>query len=374
MRFWKVLPLGVISLLLGGCGQFFPKESSNPTPPGGSGNYVYVANGETGTIAGFSVGTSSIAAVSGSPNSLGVAPSAMAATPSGSFLYVSSIAGVIFGYSIGSNGALTLLNGGSPLISSITPTAMAVDQSGNWLIAVDPTPIAYIFPINTSTGLLGQQAQLTLDPGVQNTTELQNTIVFSPNNNFVYISLGAGGVDTFTFNATTGALTGPTGNLKPKQSTNGAQGLAVDPGNKYLFVAESGTDIVRVLSIGTTGGVTEVTGSPYAVGVGPTAVLVDSTGSYVYVANKTSNTISAFLLSATGGLTAIAGSPFTTGTTPVGLAEDITDKYLEVANTGGSPDLQLFSILTTTPGALQSFATATTGTDPTGALAVVSAK
>jgi 6-phosphogluconolactonase (cycloisomerase 2 family) len=368
MRFWKVLPLVVVSLLLGGCGKFFPKESSNPTPPGGNGNYVYVANGETGTIAGFSVGTSSIAAVSGSPNSLGVAPSAMAATPSGSFLYVSSIAGAIYGYSIGSNGALTLLNSGSPVVSQISPVAMKVDATGNWLIAVDLTPIAYIFSINSSTGLLTSAGQINLDAGTP------NTIVFSPNNNFVYISLEGGGVDTFTFNASTGVLTGPTGNLSPKQSSNAAQGLAIDPGNKYLFVAETGTGIVRVLSIATTGKVTEVTGSPYTVGVGPSAVLVDSTGSYVYVANKTSNTISAFLLSATGGLTEIAGSPFTTGTTPVGLAEDITDKYLEVANSGGSPDLQLFTILTTTPGALQSFATATTGTDPTGALAIVSAK
>jgi 6-phosphogluconolactonase (cycloisomerase 2 family) len=103
-------------------------------------------------------------------------------------------------------------------------------------------------------------------------------------------------------------------------------------------------------------------------------VLVDSTGSYVYVANSGSNNISAFLLSPTGALTAISGSPFSTGTTPVSLAEDTSDAFIAVACSGGSPDMQVFSISTTTPGALTSFATATTGTDPTGASVVVSAK
>jgi DNA-binding beta-propeller fold protein YncE len=131
---------------------------------------------------------------------------------------------------------------------------------------------------------------------------------------------------------------------------------------------------LRVLSIGTSGALTELTGSPYTTGLGPSGVIVDSTGSYVYVANRTANNVSAFLLSATGALTQISGSPFSTGTSPVDLTEDISDKYVAVACSGGTPDLQVFQILTTTPGALNSFTTSTTGTDPTGAAAIVAAK
>jgi 6-phosphogluconolactonase (cycloisomerase 2 family) len=94
----------------------------------------------------------------------------------------------------------------------------------------------------------------------------------------------------------------------------------------------------------------------------------------VYVANRTANNISGFLLSTTGALTQISGSPFTTGTNPVDLAEDTTNTYIAVACSGGTPDLQVFTLGTTTAGALDSFATATTGTDPTGAAAIVSAK
>ena len=99
-------------------------------------------------------------------------------------------------------------------------------------------------------------------------------------------------------------------------------------------------------------------------------MLVDSTGSYVYVANRTEGNISAFLLTNSGALTAIAGSPFSTGSLPVEMVEDKTKTYIAVVCAGGSPDLQVFTIGTTTPGALTSLGTATTGTDPTEASSI----
>ena len=148
-------------------------------------------------------------------------------------------------------------------------------------------------------------------------------------------------------------------------------GLAVSPSGSYLFAAETVTGGVRVFSIGTNGVLTETSGSPYTTNTGAWSVLVDSTGSYVYVANRTSGTVSAFLLTNTGALTAVSGSPFATGSLPVALVEDKTKAYIAVVCSGGNPDLQVFSISATTPGALTSFATAKTGTDPTGASSLV---
>jgi 6-phosphogluconolactonase len=366
MRFWKVLPLAAATIFLSACGQFFVK----PTGGGGTntGNYLYVGNSAVASIAGFSLGASGLAAVSGSPNTLSATPSAIATTPGGSFLYASSLAGAIYGYSIGSTGGLTLLNSGSPVVSQISPVAIKVDITGNWLIAVDLTPTAYLFSIDASTGLLTAEGNIPLDAGTP------NRIVFTPNNSLVYVALGTGGVDILTFNSSTGSLSGPTGLLKPMQTVNADQGLAVDPGSKYLFVTETGLNGLRVLSIGTSGALTELSGSPYTTGLGPNGVLVDSTGSYVYVANRTDSTASGFLLSATGGLTAIAGSPFATGANPVDLVEDMSNTYVAIACSGGTPDLEVLTIGTTTPGALQTFAKATTGTDPTGAAAVAAAK
>jgi 6-phosphogluconolactonase (cycloisomerase 2 family) len=369
MRLWRVLPLAVILPLLGGCGKFFVPQTSSGGGGTSTGNYIYVANETTSSIAGFSVGTSALSVISGSPYSLGISPDAIAITPSGSFLYASSLGGAIYGYSIGSNGALTLLNSGNPVVSQLSPLAVKVDPTGNWLVAVDPTPAAYVFSINTSTGLLTSEGNIPLDVGTP------DDIVFTPNESFVYVSLGTGGVDILSFDSGTGALSGPTGKLSPLQTVNADQGMAVDPGSKYLFVTETGQNGVRVMSIAANGALTNVSGSPYATGLGASSVLVDSTGSYVYVANRTANNISAFLLSTAGALTAISGSPFTTGINPIDMAEDTTDTHIAVACAGGSPDMQVFTIdTTTTPGALTSFGTATTGTDPTGAGAVAATK
>ena len=355
-------------MMVAGCGKFFVPQSSSGGGGTNTGNYLYAANVTTSSIAGFAVGTSALSVVSGSPNTLGVAPSSIAVTPSGDFLYASSLGGAVYGYAIGTGGALTLLNNGSPVVSELSAAAIQIDPTGSWLVAVDLTPAAYLFSINASTGALTSEGSIPLDAGTP------NQIVFTPNDSFVYVSLQTGGVDILSFNSSTGALSGPSGKLAPLATVNADLGLAVDPASKYLFVTETGENGVRVLTIATAGALKENSGSPYSTGLGPSSVLVDSTGSYVYVANKTANNISAFLLSTTGGLTAISGSPFTTGTTPVALAEDVGDTHIAVVCSGGSPDMQVFTISTTTPGALTAFATATTGTDPTGAVAIAAAK
>jgi 6-phosphogluconolactonase len=199
-------------------------------------------------------------------------------------------------------------------------------------------------------------------------------MLITANSSFVYVSLGTLGVQVLTL-GTGGALsigTAPTFLPPLSTSTSPADyGLASNPSSTFLFVAEINTGL-RELSIGTNGTLNEISGSPYAVGTGPTGVALDVTGSYVYVANKGSNNISAFTLTAASGkLTAIAGSPFSSGgLLPIALLNDNSKKYVAVINSGANGsnnnnDLQLFSFDATTDGKLDPIATATTGTDPT---------
>lgn len=380
MRSWRLLfriASVVVLLCVAGCGKFFVPENGNGSGGGsGSSDYFYVGNQTTGTIAGFSVGTSNLSNTSNSPYSIsvGLTPTSMAVTPNGSYVYVGSVAGGIFGFSVSSNGSLSTLNSGSALVSGVAPAVIGVDPTGAWLVEIDlgtttTAPIAHLFAINSSSGLLTQQGNpLGLDVGSP------NGIVFTPSNGLVYVSLGTGGVDVLTLNSS-GVLTKTNQFLQPLGAQDADTGMAVDPGGKYLFIAETGSKGLRVLSIASTGVLTEVTGSPFQTGLGPTAVLVDSTGSYVYVANRTDGTISAFTLASTGVVTAISGSPFTTGSQPSGLAEDTAHAHIGVANAGGSPDFQVFTIgsaTSTTPGGLTSFAK-TTGSTASGAFAVVAA-
>jgi 6-phosphogluconolactonase (cycloisomerase 2 family) len=365
--------MACLLLVLGGCGKFFPPLTNNSSSGGGGGsstvgNYLYVANAGSGldSVAGFSLASGKLSTTSGATYTVPSAPACVAVTPSDSFLYVGT-AGAIYVYTMNSDGSLTLGNGGTYVASGVFPGWLRVDTTGKWLIGLDAlTGEAYVFGIDTSTG--------ALTPVQGSTVALQSSaakgMALTPNDEYVYVALGTGGVETLSFNSSTGALAQVNGLVTPKQNLDGDNAVAVSPNGNYLFVGETGINAVRVYSIGSGGVVTEISGSPYSVGLGPDAILVDATGSYVYVANGTDNTISAFSLGTTGALTQISGSPFAAGTTPWAMAEDKSGTYLAVVDKGGSPDLKVYSFSTTTPGALTPFATSATGTDPATAISI----
>lgn len=379
--------LGCVVLLgLTGC-DFFVSTGGNNTPTN-TGDYLYVGNGSDTFIAGFGVSsTGSLSVLSNSPYNNGVAAVALAINPANTFLYASTTNG-IYVYSIGSNGALTIQNSGTPVAQDLIASAMQVDSTGNYLLAAGigsatTAQAIGIYQINTTSGALTvlKGSPLALYTGSTSSPTLikPTAMLITPDNTNVYVSLATLGVQVLTL-GTGGALsTGSSATILPpySKSTNPSDyGLASDPNTKFLFVAELNTGL-RVLSIGTSGALNEVTGSPYTAGTGPTGVIVDPTGAYVYVANKGSNNISGFALNSTSGaLTAISGSPFGSGgQLPVAFANDSTKKYLAVINSGnngssGNNDLQLFSYSTSTPGALAAGQTATTGTDPTNPLAL----
>lgn len=359
-------------LVLTGCGKFFPPLSQSGGGSGGggtAGNYLYVANSNPNlnTVAGFSLTSGALANTSGSPYASPLTPTCLAMTPNDAFLYVGSTAGAMYVYTIGSDGSLTLGNGKTPVFQGNSPIAMEIDPSGQWMIWISAfSGEAYVQQINTTTGALTN----VNNSGVGLTSTSASGLAITPNDQYVYVALGTGGVETLSFNSSTGALAKVNTVLAPVQNLDSDLAVTVSPNGQYLFVTETGINAVRVFSIAANGTLSEVSGSPFKTGLGPAAVLVDSTGSYVYVANRGGNTISAFALGTNGALTAISGSPFSTGTGPVVLAEDKTKGYVAVVNQGGSPDLQVFQMSTTTPGALVSAATASTGTAPTQAIAL----
>jgi 6-phosphogluconolactonase len=371
-------------LLLGvttGCDFFVSQNDCTDCTT--TGDYLYVANGNNTFLAGFGVSTAgALSILTNSPYNNGVAAQSLAITPTNSFLYVATTAG-IFCYALNSNGAITVQNSGTAVATDVVATSMQVDSTGSYLLAAgigiaSAVQAIGIYQINTSTGLLtaltGSPLPLYTGKATTATVVTPTGMLITPNNSYVYVSLQSLGVQVLTL-GTGGALsTGTTATFLPPLSTSTTPadyGLASDPTSKFLFVAEFNTGL-RVFSIGTNGTLNEVTGSPYPTGTGPTAVVLDPTGSYVYVANKGSNNISAFTLTlASGKLTAIAGSPFSSGgQLPIAFVNDNQKKYLAVINSGsngssGNSDLQLFKFDATVDGKLDPVATATTGTDPT---------
>lgn len=333
--------------------------------------HVYVANQNAGTISGYSLGSGALTSLSGSPYILGAAPGPIVASPSGTLLYAAMAAGPVYVYGINSNGSLTLGNGGQQVTSTYLPTSMTIDRTGNWLFLVSSSsPQLLEYQIDTSTGVLiapsgNPTSSITLTGG----TPMQ--VYITPNNQFIYVALGTGGVDVFSFDATTGGLsTSPLHLNSLNPATNGDNTIGSDLSSSFLFVGETGSG-VRVFTIGSNGSLKEVTGSPFQTpqsdptAIGPAAIVTDPTNKYVYVANRTSSTITGYSLGTTGTLTQLSTSPFTAGTGPLAMSLDTSGQYLLVASYGGGPDLQVFSFDTTSPGKLDTVTSTATGADPT---------
>src|ERR1035438_264523 len=126
-----------------GCGTFFiytgNLNGGGSTTPGTK-EFVYVANATTQTLAGFSVGTGTLTAVSGSPNSLGFVPTALAVNPTNTLLFVGGN-NAIYAYAIDSgSGALSALNSGSA-VGLASAASMDVSPNGQWLAVLDKNNI-----------------------------------------------------------------------------------------------------------------------------------------------------------------------------------------------------------------------------------------
>jgi len=354
-----------------GCGPFFIRTSGTSSTSA-SGDVVYVANATLETIAAFTVGSGTLTAVSGSPYSLGGVPTAVAVTPSDTFLYVGT-ASVIYGYSIGTGGVLTALNNGSG-VAIADVASMVVSPDGGWLLVLDGNGLTIDeFQINTTTGALSTGAGASFS--ITGATVVPHQIAISSSigsdENYVFLALGTGGDLVYQFNYSTGLLSSLQ-MLSPISTTTTDNALALSPNNEYLYIARNSgtTGGVAAYSIGSSGALTPLSGSPFAAGTQPYSVAVNKAGTELYVANRTSGTISGYSIGSGGTLTAISGSPFTSGSSVTALTLDQSGNYVLAAAAGGSPDLTVYSFDSVTAGKLDLSATTATGTDPAGAVAI----
>jgi 6-phosphogluconolactonase (cycloisomerase 2 family) len=359
--------LGVAALgLTLGCGNFWVYPGSL-NGSSATGDYVYVANATTNSVAGFSVGTGGLTAVTSSPYALSFTPTAVAVNPANSILFVAGNT-LIYAFAIELGGALSALNNGSA-VGIADVVSMDISPDGQWLLALDGNGTTIDeFLINETTGALAQVSGASYS--ISGATVLPRAIKVAPNGELVFVALGSAGDLVYTFNTTSGALASSQ-QLSLGSSTTSDNALAVNPASSYLYIARSGTGGgLAAYSIGTNGALVEVSGSPFAAGTQPYSVVVNKAGTDVYVANRGDGTISGYGIASTGTLTALGASPYTSGSAVTALAVDNSGDYLLAVANGGSPDLTMYSFDATTVGKLDLSTTTATGTDPTGAVAL----
>jgi 6-phosphogluconolactonase (cycloisomerase 2 family) len=180
--------------------------------------------------------------------------------------------GWVFGYTVGSGGALTPASG-SPYKAGVKPSAIAADPTSRFAYVTD----------FASNQLIGYTIQ-------------------------------SGSVLNFLING-------------PFRTGNEPSSIAIDPRGKYIYVSNALDSSVSAyvidLSTGTPSGAVNVTGSATnSTDTQPVAILVDpALGRFVYTANQLGNSISGFELNPdTGAMTPTQATPYPTGANPTALA------------------------------------------------------
>jgi 6-phosphogluconolactonase (cycloisomerase 2 family) len=94
----------------------------------------------------------------------------------------------------------------------------------------------------------------------------------------------------------------------------GTQSALANPAGSLLFFSDSLDDKIYVYTISSSGALAQASGSPVAVPFPPGNLATDGLGKYLYVtevqSNHTGSQIAAYSIGTTGALTTVAGSPF----------------------------------------------------------------
>ena len=157
---------------------------------------------------------------------------------------------------------------------------------------------------------------------------------------FAYVAhFAENNVSAYTINGSTGALSEVTGS--PFATGVGPVSVEVDPSGKFAYVANGGsnnfTDTISVYAVdASTGALTNVTTTP-AGRSSLRSMTADPRGKFVYTTSGGSRTASfevdAFTIDGTtGALSPVAGNPFFAGTNPSSIAIDPSGKFAYVTN------------------------------------------
>jgi 6-phosphogluconolactonase len=285
-----------VALLLSTLGLISCGTTNSTTASSGTGILYVATQGDKG-ISSYSVdlGNGAIATI-GKEATTGGVPSSVVVAGNAAFV-ANSQDGNISSFTVNSDGTLTAASGTQA--AGTTPIGMATDSAGKFLFVANQ-------------GTFGNPASGTISAFTISGT----TLAAVPGSPF---SAGSPGVLTGT----------------------GPVSVAVTPKASYVYAANQFTNTVSGFSVASTGALTPLPGSPYAVGTSPSAVAITPDGNFLYVANTGSNTISAFAICANasvtcvtpdGSLTPVTGSPFSAGVGPVSIAADPAGTYLFVAD------------------------------------------
>lgn len=349
-------------ILVAGCSSSSTPTITPPPPVTGTVSFIYTANaaGSPATVSALMSDATSgaLSLVSGSPYGAGTSSFAIAAHPTGKFLYVANyFSADISGFQINpTTGALTAI-ATPPFGAELGVDALALDPTGAFLYAVsERSTNLWIFSVDSSSGAL---TNLSGSPtSISATDNGSAAVMVDPSGKFLYTltedSLSSK-IYAFSRDLATGAVTALASSPFPVDVA--AHALATDPAGKFVLAVSNGPSTsfgtLSVYSLDNASGALTLIGTPTHTDPDPVALVVEPTGKYVYTANESTSTVSAFSLSSAGSLSPISGSPFPSGGNgtingPGGIVADSSGRFLYVCN--ASNDVSAFRINSSTGG------------------------
>jgi 6-phosphogluconolactonase len=204
-----IVPSGVFALASGNAVYVAAYDQSAYNPGG-----TTTSTANPGWIFGYTVGSGGALSPDANPYEAGVKPSALVADPTSRFLYVADFASnEVIGYTIQSGSDLVFLING-PFKTGNEPDAMCIDPRGKYMYitnGIDSSVSAYTIDLTTGT----PSAAVNTTGSQTNATDTTPVaVIVDPSiGTFVYTANMVGNsVSGFTMNPNTGAL-------QPSQST-----------------------------------------------------------------------------------------------------------------------------------------------------------
>lgn len=146
----------------------------------------------------------------------------------------------------------------------------------------------------------------------------------------VYVAVsGSGEIAGFDTSAS-GGLTPLSGS--PFAGAPASYGVTITPDGKRLYVANTSGTSISAFDVAADGNLSPLPGSPFSSSAPTYGGAVSPDGSLYFVANYDSDEVSVYSVGSGGALSQVPGSPFAAGEGPIGLAVSPDGKFLYVTN------------------------------------------
>jgi len=277
-----------------------------------SNGYIYVAN----------YGTNTVSVINGANNSVianinvGYEPMGIAYDPSNGYIYVANE---------GSNDVSVINGANNSVIANINvggaPTGIAYDPSNGYIyvtisvldiwnyILYSQVVSNYVSVINGANNSVIANINVGGSGG-------PTGIAYDPSNGYIYVA----NFDSGTVSVINGANNSVIANINVGYEP---MGIAYDPSNGYIYVANEGSNDVSVINGANNSVIANIN-----VGGAPTGIAYDPSNGYIYVANSGTNTVSVI-----NGANNSVIANINVGYEPSGVAYDPSNGYIYVTNT-----------------------------------------